>query len=174
MHGEFDTTVAALSERDDVHRDGAAPAVGRDPTPKRVGMTNLRQAVPGPQEVAQRDPGTAGPRSSGGGSVSAETTRIRVAVFARAKNRCECGCGRWITNETGRLDHFFGRGKVPQAVGNCWALSIACDERKTLNQPDAAGWLKRFAYHAGRHGLFAERELALAKLAVLIAKGRAA
>jgi len=100
-----------------------------------------------------------------------ETKRIRAAVFAREKNRCACGCERWITPETGRLDHFFGRAKVPEAVSNCWALSIDCDTRKTLNQPTAASWLQRFAFHAGKHGYLAERELALAKLNVLQAKG---
>lgn len=103
--------------------------------------------------------------------MSAETKRIRAAVFARAKGRCECGCRRWITSESGQLDHQFGRAKVPQAVSNCWALSIACHEAKTLNHPSAAAWLQRFAWHAGKHGYLAERELALAKLNVLQVKG---
>lgn len=102
---------------------------------------------------------------------SGETTKgIRQAVFAREKNRCACGCGRWITPDAGRLDHFFGRAKVPQAISNCWALSIECDEKKTANKPSAASWLQRFAWHAGKHGYSAERELALSKLNVLQAK----
>ncbi len=101
---------------------------------------------------------------------ASETGRIRAAVFAREKNRCACGCRRWITEETGRLDHFFGRAKVPQAVSNCWALAINCDEAKTQNKPSAAAWLQRFAWHCGKHGYAAERELALAKLNVLQVK----
>lgn len=99
-----------------------------------------------------------------------ETGRIRTAVLARAKNHCECGCGRWITYETMRLDHAFGRAKVPQAVSNCWALAIPCDEQKTANKPSAAHWLQRFAWHCGKHGYAGERELALSKLNVLQVK----
>lgn len=102
--------------------------------------------------------------------MSNDTKRIREEVFARAKQRCECGCRRWITPESGHLDHFFGRAKVPQAVSNCWALHPDCDARKTLNQPSARDWLLRFAFHAGKHGYLAERELALAKLNVLQVK----
>jgi len=59
---------------------------------------------------------------------------------------------------------------VPQAVSNCWALAIPCDELKTLNKPSAAIWLQRFAWHAAKHGYAAERELALSKLNVLQVK----
>lgn len=68
------------------------------------------------------------------------------------------------------MDHFFGRAKVPQAVSNCWALHLECDEAKTQNRPSAAHWLQRFAFHCGTHGYLAERELALAKLNVLTIK----
>lgn len=72
------------------------------------------------------------------------------------------------------MDHVFGRAKVPEAVSNCWALAIACDESKTVSRPDAATWLMRFMKHALRHGYAAEYELAAAKLQTLQAKGSAA
>jgi hypothetical protein len=103
-----------------------------------------------------------------------DTKKLRALVFARAADSCECGCRRYIGNDQGRLDHFFGRAKVAQALSNCWALSIDCDIRKTLNEPSGAYWLERFIVHAERHGYVLESERARAKLQVLQAKGRAA
>lgn len=96
-----------------------------------------------------------------------DTKRIRKAVFARAHGRCECGCGRWITEETGRLDTSSGERKSPS---NSRPLAIECDEAKTASKPCAAVWLQRFAFHCGTHGYLAERELALAKLNFLTVK----
>ncbi len=98
---------------------------------------------------------------------------IRAAVFFRAGGRCEA-CGRHITEESGHLDHFFGRAKVKEAVSNCWALCFECDSKKTVNSPSAAYWLSLFRVHAWRHRYAVELEMAGAKLQVLRAKGLAA
>lgn len=100
--------------------------------------------------------------------------KLRAAVFRRAGNHCECGCGRFITPESGRWDHFFGRAKAPETMATTWALSIVCDNAKTANRPGAALWLRKFIEHAERHGYANEAEHAASKLAVLVAKGRAA
>lgn len=50
-------------------------------------------------------------------SPRAQTKAIREAVFLRAKNRCECGCGRWITFESGHMDHFLGRASSRATKG---------------------------------------------------------
>ncbi len=105
--------------------------------------------------------------------MSAATKRLRAAVFKRADNKCEA-CGCFIDEETGRLDHFFGRAKVPQAEANCWALCLECDTSKTVNQPSATYWLVAFLAHAVDHNFEAEAERAGAKLQTLQAKGRAA
>lgn len=105
--------------------------------------------------------------------MSAATKRLRRTVFARADGACEC-CGRWITEDSGHLDHFFGRAKVPEAVSNCWALCLTCDVAKTANEPTAAFWLVAFIAHALNHNFTAEAELAGAKLQTLQAKGLAA
>lgn len=99
--------------------------------------------------------------------------QLRGDVFARADGACE-GCGRFITEESGRLDHFFGRAKVEEALPNCWALCLTCDVAKTANEPTAAFWLVAFVAHAVDHEYLAEAELAGAKLQTLHAKGRAA
>lgn len=94
-------------------------------------------------------------------------------MFRRARNVCECGCGRYINAEQGHLDHFFGRGKVAQTEANCWALTIFCDHRKTNNDPTRAYWLRKFIAHAEKHGFGPEAERAAAAIKVLQAKGRA-
>lgn len=99
--------------------------------------------------------------------------KLRAAVFVRADGACE-GCGRHVTEESGRLDHFFGRAKVPEAASNCWALCLTCDVAKTANEPTAAFWLIAFGAHCAKHAYLAEAELAGAKLQTLHAKGRVA
>lgn len=99
----------------------------------------------------------------------AQTREIREAVFARARLGCE-GCSLGFPSA---MDHFFGRGKEPQSVANCWALCEACDREKTENLPSASSWLARFIAHCEKHGYVAEAEKAAAKLEVLKAKGRA-
>ncbi len=98
------------------------------------------------------------------------TGAIRQAVFARACGECEA-CGVYIDEEIGRLDHFFGRAKVAEAVSNCLALCQACDHEKTTSKPSAVWWLTRFIEIASRHGYAAEIERAEARLLALVAKG---
>ena len=74
-----------------------------------------------------------------------ETAEIRRAVFERANFRCEVyTCVRPASS----MDHFFGRGKVPQSVENCWALCLNHDLAKTRNEPSSAEWLRLFIAHA--------------------------
>lgn len=89
---------------------------------------------------------------------------LRAAVFRRASGLCECGCQRYIDEESGRLDHYFGRAKVKESPETCWAISIPCDEDKTASRPNAEVWLQRFIAHCRRHGYAAEEELAKSKL----------
>lgn len=89
--------------------------------------------------------------------MSAELKRIRHAVFLRANNRCECGCGRWVTEESMHLDHFWGRAR-DESVESCWALHLECDTQKTLNRPDWATWGQKFLEHARHHGYEAQVE----------------
>ena len=96
--------------------------------------------------------------------------KIRALVFARAKGRCECGCQRPITPETGRLDHFFGRSRA-ESVETCWGLSVQCDEAKTNNRPSSIVWCRRFFVHARRHGYAEEIERVTEKGLVLRQKG---
>ncbi len=102
--------------------------------------------------------------------MSASTKRLRATVFVRADGACEA-CGRHITEESGHLDHFFGRAKAPEAVSNCWALCLTCDVAKTANEPTAAFWLIAFIDHAEKHSYPVETERAAAKLYTLHAKG---
>lgn len=105
--------------------------------------------------------------------MSTATKKLRALVFARAKGRCECNCGRAL-GESGHLDHMFGRARVPEAFSNCWALALSCDAAKTNNYPSAAFWLRRFRAHCRKHGFGAELDRADARMAVLAQKGFAA
>ncbi len=100
--------------------------------------------------------------------------RIRLAVFARCRGHCECRCGRAVTFESGRLDHFFGRAKVAESVTNCWFLHRECDELKTVNRPAAVYWLRTFREHCRKYRFQPEFELAELKIAKLKQKGLAA
>lgn len=96
-----------------------------------------------------------------------ETARIRRAVFARDDYRCvHCGC---IDCEAAplQLDHFFGRGKEPQTVRNCWTLCAVHHRHKTDGVPTASFWLEAFAIHAECHGYRAEAAKARSRLEAL-------
>ena len=98
---------------------------------------------------------------------NAETASIRAAVFLRAGGRCE-HCGRHFGDlDPGELDHFFGRGKVPQTDRNTWALCRGSHREKTKNDPSASYWLVQFIAHAERHGFSAEAERARKRLDAL-------
>lgn len=96
---------------------------------------------------------------------------LRTAVFLRAKNACEGGCGQWVTFESAHLDHFFGRRNA-ESLETCWALCINCDMKKTLNEPSAGFWLRRFIIHATKYGYADARAWAETKISTLHAKGR--
>lgn len=95
---------------------------------------------------------------------------VRRAVFERENGACACGCGKSITEETGHLDHAFGRAKADEAVSNCWFLHPSCDHAKTTNSPSASYWLVRFVRHAAKHGYKSEEDRALTKLEALAVK----
>lgn len=96
---------------------------------------------------------------------------VRRLVFARANGRCECGCLRFITEETGRLDHFWGRAKAEETVETCWALSVACDEAKTANRPTSMHWNLKFLIHCAIHGYERSETRAAVRDAALRARG---
>jgi hypothetical protein len=75
--------------------------------------------------------------------MSAALKKIRYQAFVRSSNHCECGCGRWVTEESGHLDHFWGRARQ-ESIESCWFLHPECDLNKTLNKPDWASWGRRF------------------------------
>lgn len=78
--------------------------------------------------------------------MSTKLKKIRHLVFLRSRNHCECGCGRWVTEESGHLDHFWGRTRQ-ESVESCWFLHPECDQLKTLNKPDWSAWGTRFLAH---------------------------
>jgi hypothetical protein len=82
--------------------------------------------------------------------------QVRAAVFARARNLCECGCGRPAAS----ADHFFGRAKAPELISTVWALAAHCDYMKTFNSPDASWWLSKFIEHCARYGYEEEKKRA--------------
>lgn len=86
-----------------------------------------------------------------------ETGRIYRAVEKRAGGRCECGCGTPFASEgenAPQMDHFWGRGKVPQTVENCWMLTARHHAEK--GGPGRLAWLGKFKTHADGHRYFAE------------------
>lgn len=90
-----------------------------------------------------------------------ETAVIRAAVIARAKGRCECGCGRHILTGTGQMDHYAGRVRQRQSIEWCWWLSRECHRAKTDNKPDAMTWHFAFLKHARAHRYTAPAAYAL-------------
>ncbi len=101
--------------------------------------------------------------------------RIRLACFERSRGYCECGaCGRTITFENSRADHFFGRGHVAESVSNVWLIAIPCDELKTACKPSSVYWLRLFREHCRKHRYREEFERAQTRIAVLKQKGLAA
>lgn len=84
------------------------------------------------------------------------TSDIRSEVIRRAGGECEAcgeGFGNWNLDQ---LDHFWGRGKVPQSAENCWLIHQSCHRQKTDNHPSRALWLERFRAHAIRNGFMRE------------------
>jgi hypothetical protein len=96
--------------------------------------------------------------------VSAETKRIRASCVRRSEGYCECGCGRWLGEDGGQLDHAESR-RVAQTVRNCWMLTPTCHEDRTNSRPSASVWLNRFASHCDLHGYEAEAARARDRLA---------
>lgn len=90
------------------------------------------------------------------------TRDIYTACVQRSRGWCECGCGKRL--RAAELDHFFGRHRVPEAVSNCWLITVECHHAKTDNKPDAATWLRKFIAHCKRHGYAEEQARAEARL----------
>lgn len=106
--------------------------------------------------------------------------RLRAAVFARADGNCEGPCGGYVSEETGHLDHFFGRAKAEETLENCWALCVTCDDNKTNNRPfrlgsthGAADWCDCFYEHSIKLGNHLAAQRAADKVRWLAAKGLA-
>ncbi len=86
-----------------------------------------------------------------------DTKSVRAIVFARAGGKCECGCGQALKAfDPGDLDHFWGRGKAPQSVENCWLLTRQCHRQKTDWYPCRQDWLLAFARHCDKHAYATE------------------
>jgi hypothetical protein len=133
-----------------------------DSEPLKTGVLAV-PALPYPKMVGEREKEL----RAGRDSKWVETQKIRDACFARAKGKCECGCGEAVGDDfrnsvypeaRGELDHMFGRGKgrLPQSVETCWVLRPDCHVAKTRNRPDAATWWRKFLAHIQRqtHGAF--------------------
>lgn len=136
--------VAAATE------DGAdADAYGR-------AIERIRRALAPRPEKPQRK-ATRAAKQSKREAKNAETARIRAEVVKRADGCCEA-CVRRLSPQfdPGELDHFWGRGKAPQSVANCWLLCRLCHRRKTDSLPARTYWLERFETHARFHGHMAE------------------
>lgn len=96
---------------------------------------------------------------------NAETVEIRYAVAKRAGDRCECGCGQmFAVFDPLEMDHFFPKGRTPQTVENCWALTRSSHALKTRNFPSAGWWLEQFIRHCKRYGYEAEAKRAQRRL----------
>jgi 5-methylcytosine-specific restriction endonuclease McrA len=110
------------------------------PKPKKVAAAKAKRAV----------------KASRRASKAEETAEIYGAVRLRAAGRCEACDLPFSTFNPGEMDHFFGRGKVPQAISNCWLICHLCHSQKTLSLPDATKWLDRFETHARFYRYVAE------------------
>ena len=99
--------------------------------------------------------------------MSAATRKLHDAVFKRADNHCECGCGRWL-GDAGEMDHQAGRARAPQKLSNCWALHRDCHARKTGSD---VAILEAFIRHCRRWNY--ETELARAESRLIFVKTRA-
>lgn len=105
-----------------------------------------------------------------------ETAAIRAEVLKRSNGYCECGCGTVLgaNLDFGEMDHFWGRGKAPQSVQNCWMLARGCHRWKTDNRPSAVAWLKAFLRHCHSHGYATEAYKAAVRLDSIDALAKAA
>lgn len=103
-----------------------------------------------------------------------ETARIRAVCVDRSGGCCEA-CSRCFPEAKYELqmDHFWGRGKVRQAVDNCWMLCGECHHKKTLNYPSRERWLNHFKDHCNNHGYLTNSAKARLLLESLEMQGRA-
>lgn len=76
-----------------------------------------------------------------------ETAEIRGEVLQRDGWKCHLCEGSEQSTHGLTLDHFWGRGKVAQAVHNCWTLCVGCHRAKTNNKPDRLFWLRMYRDH---------------------------
>lgn len=92
----------------------------------------------------------------------AETREIYTEVEKRAGGRCEACFNDFAPlGRTPILDHFYGRGKVPQSARNCWLICWECDRQKTLNIHGSDHWRAVFQSHANSYGFGVEARKAL-------------
>lgn len=140
---------------------------------ERIGTTSLvedlrRALKPRRSVVAARSPRRAKQEKK-----RVETREIRASAVVRADGVCECGCGLPFTDyDPGELDHWFGRGKVPQSIANTWLLRRSCHRLKTLNSPSSDHWGRKFIRHCWRYGYLDAAARANGRLASLEALPR--
>lgn len=97
---------------------------------------------------------------------------IRHAIFLRCRYACE-HCGLSVTEESGHMDHFWGRGagRPAESTSTTWFLCQRCDQNKTVNRPSNTVWLERYRAHCIRHDLTEELERIEARIQWNTAKG---
>lgn len=125
---------------------------------KQTRTTKIRSSTPTSKKAAQKT------------RARFETSAIYGMVMARAAGICECGCGTMATHLMPlEMDHFWGRGKRPQSVENCWALIRQHHRQKTDNKPTAKEWTEKFRSHALKRGYLNEAREAYRRILWLAA-----
>jgi hypothetical protein len=87
-------------------------------------------------------------------------TRSEIYAFCNeraiaAGDKCECGCGRRLSQDGRTLDHWLngnGRKKQKESVFTCWMLTPWCHKLRQEYIPDAADWNEKFKTFCQRNG----------------------
>lgn len=85
----------------------------------------------------------------------AKTSDVRARVETRAKDACECCCGRWFSPlDRGEMDHFHGGAskREMESFEGCWMLSRDCHRAKGASLPTRIDWVVKFLNHSVNRG----------------------
>lgn len=110
------------------------------PSPKRQAVRKANRVAKESKRRTKRD----------------ETGGIYDAVSLRADDKCETCALPFTISDPPEMDHALGRGKVRQAVSNCWLIHRSCHRSKHAARPSRRAWLERMRDHFFRHGFLAE------------------
>lgn len=141
-----------------------------DNGPKLRALAEVSETVEKHERSTSRRATASRPSEAARATKREETAAIRSACVIRSGGKCEV-CGTIGGHHRLELDHFFGRGKVPQSTRNCWMLCELCHHQKTNNKPTAAVWLTHFIAHAEKYGYAKEAATAKSRLAFVLARG---